>query len=139
MANSRYFYELASARFGFSWEKVQAVQAFHFKGGQGAKTGTGGFGQYMGEFNTAVKYGMDITHVLLNNSELGKVCKEQRAGEWPIWQTSLHNPSFAAYAKLCGGKGIRVNKAEQLDAALKEAIAHEGPSLVEVISDVELI
>jgi glutamate synthase domain-containing protein 2/nitrite reductase/ring-hydroxylating ferredoxin subunit len=41
-ANSRYFYELASARFGFSWDKVQSTQAFHFKGGQGAKTGTGG-------------------------------------------------------------------------------------------------
>jgi nitrite reductase/ring-hydroxylating ferredoxin subunit/isopentenyl diphosphate isomerase/L-lactate dehydrogenase-like FMN-dependent dehydrogenase len=41
-ANSRYFYELASARFGFSWEKVKKCQAFHFKGGQGAKTGTGG-------------------------------------------------------------------------------------------------
>ena len=41
-ANSRYFYELASARFGFSWDKVQRTQAFHFKGGQGAKTGTGG-------------------------------------------------------------------------------------------------
>jgi glutamate synthase domain-containing protein 2 len=41
-ANSRYFYELASARFGFSWEKVHKTQAFHFKGGQGAKTGTGG-------------------------------------------------------------------------------------------------
>jgi glutamate synthase domain-containing protein 2/nitrite reductase/ring-hydroxylating ferredoxin subunit len=41
-ANSRYFYELASARFGFSWDKVQKIQAFHFKGGQGAKTGTGG-------------------------------------------------------------------------------------------------
>jgi methylamine---glutamate N-methyltransferase subunit C len=40
--NSRYFYELASARFGFSWEKVKQAQAFHFKGGQGAKTGTGG-------------------------------------------------------------------------------------------------
>jgi len=40
--NSRYFYELASARFGFSWDKVQKTQAFHFKGGQGAKTGTGG-------------------------------------------------------------------------------------------------
>ena len=40
--NSRYFYELASARFGFAWEKLQDVQAFHFKGGQGAKTGTGG-------------------------------------------------------------------------------------------------
>jgi glutamate synthase domain-containing protein 2 len=41
-ANSKYFYELASARFGFSWENVQKTQAFHFKGGQGAKTGTGG-------------------------------------------------------------------------------------------------
>ena len=41
-ANSRYFYELASARFGFGWDKVEKVQAFHFKGGQGAKTGTGG-------------------------------------------------------------------------------------------------
>ncbi|MEL6640730.1 MAG: glutamate synthase-related protein [Pseudomonadota bacterium] len=40
--NSRYFYELASAGFGFDWEKLEKVQAFHFKGGQGAKTGTGG-------------------------------------------------------------------------------------------------
>jgi glutamate synthase domain-containing protein 2 len=41
-SNSRYFYELASARFGFTLEKLQGVQAFHFKCGQGAKTGTGG-------------------------------------------------------------------------------------------------
>lgn len=41
-ANSRYFYELASAQFGFTWDKLKRVQAFHFKGGQGAKTGTGG-------------------------------------------------------------------------------------------------
>lgn len=41
-ANSRYFYELASAKFGFSLDKVAKCQAFHFKGGQGAKTGTGG-------------------------------------------------------------------------------------------------
>jgi glutamate synthase domain-containing protein 2 len=40
--NSKYFYELASGKFGFSWDKVQKAQAFHFKGGQGAKTGTGG-------------------------------------------------------------------------------------------------
>ena len=40
--NSRYFYELASARFGFTWDKLDVVQAFHFKGGQAAKTGTGG-------------------------------------------------------------------------------------------------
>jgi glutamate synthase domain-containing protein 2 len=41
-SNSRYFYELASARFGYSMEKIQKTQAFHFKCGQGAKTGTGG-------------------------------------------------------------------------------------------------
>ncbi len=41
-ANERYFYELASGRFGFSMDKVKHCQAFHFKGGQGAKTGTGG-------------------------------------------------------------------------------------------------
>jgi len=40
--NSRYFYELASAMFGYSEENLTRVQAFHFKGGQGAKTGTGG-------------------------------------------------------------------------------------------------
>jgi len=40
--NSRYFYELASGKFGFSWDKVKKAQTFHFKGGQGAKTGTGG-------------------------------------------------------------------------------------------------
>ncbi|MCP4319121.1 MAG: Rieske 2Fe-2S domain-containing protein [Hyphomicrobiales bacterium] len=40
--NTHYFYELASGRFGFEWEKFDVVQAFHFKGGQGAKTGTGG-------------------------------------------------------------------------------------------------
>jgi len=41
-ANSRYLYELASAKFGWRWELLDEVQAFHFKGGQGAKTGTGG-------------------------------------------------------------------------------------------------
>ncbi len=42
VANSRYFYELASAGFGYDETKLKSVQAFHFKGGQGAKTGTGG-------------------------------------------------------------------------------------------------
>ena len=41
-ANQRYFYELASAKFGYTLDKVAKCQAFHFKGGQGAKTGTGG-------------------------------------------------------------------------------------------------
>ncbi len=71
-------------------------------------SGDGGFGQYMAELTTAVKYDMNITHMLLNNNELGKISKEQRAGEWKVWETSLVNPNFAEYAKLCGAKGIRV-------------------------------
>jgi len=76
-----------------------------------AVTGDGGFGQYLAEMITAVKYGMGITHVLLNNGELGKISKEQRAGELEVWKTSLHNPDFAAYARLCGAEGIRVTEA----------------------------
>ncbi|MFW2406022.1 MAG: thiamine pyrophosphate-dependent enzyme [Gammaproteobacteria bacterium] len=102
-------------------------------------SGDGGFGQYMGDFTTAVKYQMDITHVLLNNSQLGKISKEQRAGEWPVWQTDLHNPSFSAYAKLCGGQGFRVTKAEQLESALSAALEYAGPALVEVMTDADLI
>ena len=104
-----------------------------------AVSGDGGFGQYLGEVTTAVKYEMNITHVLLNNSELGKISKEQRAGNWDVWQTSLHNPNFAAYAELCGALGIRVTAKEELDAALERALAHEGPSMVEVVTDAELV
>ena len=78
---------------------------------------------------------MDITHVLLHNGELGKISKEQRDGEWKVWQTSLHNPSFADYAVLCGGVGIRVDRAEQLTEAFKTALASDGPALVEVMTD----
>ena len=102
-------------------------------------TGDGGFGQYMGELTTAVKYGMPITHVLLNNQELGKISKEQRAAEFEVWQTSLHNPSFAAYAELCGALGLEVSRREDLDDALATALAHDGPALVEVLCDVELV
>ncbi len=104
-----------------------------------AVTGDGGFGQYLAEITTAVKYGMNITHVLLNNSSLGKITKEQRAAHFAVWQTSLHNPDFAAYAELCGAKGIRVESADELDDAIGTALAHDGPALVEVITDPELI
>ena len=102
-------------------------------------SGDGGFGQYLTEFTTAVKYKMNVTHVLVHNDELGKISKEQRAGNWEVWQTSLHNPNFAEYAKLCGGLGIRVHSADQLAAAYREALDYDGPALVEVMADAELI
>ena len=102
-------------------------------------SGDGGFGQYMGEMTTAVHYGMNLTHVLLNNGQLGKISKEQRSAELEVWQTSLSNPNFAEYATNCGALGIRVNEVSELPAALARALAHEGPSLVEVMTDAELV
>jgi thiamine pyrophosphate-dependent acetolactate synthase large subunit-like protein len=104
-----------------------------------AVTGDGGFGQYLAELTTAVKYGMNITHVLLDNAQLGKISKEQRAGEWDVWQTSLHNPDFAAYAELCGAFGVRVDERAQLDDAIASALAHPGPALVAITADANLI
>jgi pyruvate oxidase len=104
-----------------------------------AVTGDGGFAQYMAELLTAVKHDMDITHVLLNNGQLGKISKEQRAGDWDVWQTSLHNPSFAEYADISGALGIRVTDRGALDDAMERALAHPGPSLVEVVADPDLV
>ena len=102
-------------------------------------SGDGGLGQYLAEINTLVKYNMNIKHIVLNNSELGKISKEQRAAELDVWQTSLSNPNFAKYAENCGALGIRVEKLEDLIPAMEKLKAHIGPALLEVVTDVNLI
>ena len=104
-----------------------------------AVTGDGGFGQYLAEVTTAVQQNMNITHVLLNNSELGKISKEQRAVELPVWMTELQNPNFAEFVNNCGGLGIRVTEKEQLAPALERALAYDGPATVEIVADPLLI
>jgi len=123
---------LGSIGFGFP----AAMGAWAATGGARkviAVTGDGGFGQYLAEFTTAVKYGMPILHVLLDNSELGKISREQISAIRPVWQTELVNPDFAAYAESCGGRGFRVETANELPAVLAEAIAvPDRPALVVV-------
>ncbi len=104
-----------------------------------AVTGDGGFGQYLAELTTAVKYGLPVKHVLLDNGVLGKISKEQLAGQYPVWQTSLVNPDFTAYARLCGATGIPVHRADELDDAMKELFAADGPALLHVHADAELV
>jgi len=98
-------------------------------------SGDGGFGQYMAEFNTAVLYKMNITHILFNNNELGKISKEQRDIHMPQWKTNLSNPNFAEYATICGGYGIRVTRNEELEGAVLKALNYVGPSIVEIMTD----
>lgn len=104
-----------------------------------AVTGDGGFGQYPMEVTTAVKYNMPIKHILLNNCELGKISKEQRAAEFDVWQTSLINPDFASFVNGVGALGIKVTDASQLDAALNQLMKHDGPGTVEIMTDAMLI
>jgi len=101
--------------------------------------GDGGFCQYLAEFTTLVKYKMPIKIIVINNNELGKITKEQRAGGWDKWATDLVNPNFAAYAENCGGLGIKVTKKEELEAAFGQLFSHQGPALLEVQADVKLI
>ena len=104
-----------------------------------AVTGDGGFGQYAMELTTAVKYGIGIKHVLLDNKGLGKIAKEQLAGDYPVWHTSLRNPDWAEFARLCGATGIRVSASSDLDAAMKELFAADGPALLCIDQDAELL
>ncbi|HET9256197.1 MAG TPA: thiamine pyrophosphate-binding protein, partial [Pseudonocardiaceae bacterium] len=104
-----------------------------------AVTGDGGFGQYATELTTAVKYGIPVKHVLLNNNALGKISKEQLAEDYPVWHTSLHNPDWAGYAQLCGATGIQVRRRDQLDEAMSALFTSDGPALLCVEQDAELL
>jgi pyruvate oxidase len=98
-------------------------------------SGDGGLGQYLAELTTAVKYGLPITHVVLDNGELAKISREQLAAIRPVWETGLHNPDFAEFARLCGAQGWTVRRAEELRPALEAAMTiTNGPSLVAIHS-----
>jgi thiamine pyrophosphate-dependent acetolactate synthase large subunit-like protein len=104
-----------------------------------AVTGDGGFAQYAAELTTAVKYGIPVKHVLLDNHALGKISKEQLAADYPVWHTSLHNPDWASYAQLCGATGIRVTRREDLDNAMTDLFGAAGPALLCIEQDAELL
>jgi len=104
-----------------------------------AVTGDGGFGQYLAELTTAVKYGIPIKQVLLDNGSLGKIGKEQRGEQFPQWQVSLVNPNFAEYAVLCGGQGETVRTRAELEAGMARMLAATGPYLLHIVQDGELV
>jgi thiamine pyrophosphate-dependent acetolactate synthase large subunit-like protein len=82
---------------------------------------------------------MPIKHVLVDNGSLGKIGKEQRAGQFPEWQVSLVNPDFAAYARLCGAGGETVRTRGEIEPAMARMLAAEGPYLLHVVQDAELV
>jgi thiamine pyrophosphate-dependent acetolactate synthase large subunit-like protein/nitrite reductase/ring-hydroxylating ferredoxin subunit len=101
--------------------------------------GDGGVCQYLAEITTLVKYNMSVKLIILNNHELGKISKEQRAGQFDVWKTSLSNPNFADYAESCGAWGKRIEKQSELKSAMKELFAQPKAGVLEIITDVDLI
>ncbi len=115
---------------------LQAIgaQASH-KGRQViSMSGDGGFTMMMGDFVSLTQLGLPVKVIVLNNGTLGFVELEMKAGGFLDTAVDLKNPNFAAMAEAMGIKGIRVEDPQKLDGALREALAHKGPVLVDVVS-----
>ncbi|MFE8100513.1 ubiquinone-dependent pyruvate dehydrogenase [Brenneria goodwinii] len=97
-------------------------------------SGDGGFSMLMGDFLSIAQLKLPVKIVVFNNSVLGFVAMEMKAGGYLTDGTELENPNFAAIASACGVKGIRVEKASELNAALEEAFAYDGPVLLDVVT-----
>ena len=83
-----------------------------------------------------MQYKLPIKLVLLNNSEIGKISKEQRGVNVPVWATSLVNPDFAAFARSCGAWGKQIRRNDEIREGLEELSTIEGPGLLECMTDV---
>lgn len=100
-----------------------------------ALAGDGGFAMLMGDFVTAVKYELPIIVLIVNNAKLAFITLEQEAKGLPDWGTDLVNPDFAAFAKACGGVGFTVECPEQLEPAIKDALAANRPAVIDIAVD----
>ncbi|KGD73531.1 pyruvate dehydrogenase [Tatumella morbirosei] len=97
-----------------------------------ALCGDGGFAMLMGDLLSIAQHKLPVKLIIFNNSVLGFVAMEMKAGGFLTDGTELDNPDFAAIAAACNIKGIHVEKASELPEALQQAFAHPGPVLVDV-------
>jgi pyruvate dehydrogenase (quinone) len=102
-----------------------------------AYVGDGGFAMLMAEFLTAARAGLPITVVVNNNNSLGQILWEQMVLGYPEHGVRFPAPAadYAAWAIACGGFGVKVDSPKRLEPALKEALNHDGPGLVDVDVD----
>lgn len=97
-------------------------------------SGDGGFTMMMGEFVTLIQHKLPVKIVVLNNGTLGFVEMEMKASGFLDVGVDLKNPNFAAMASAMGIKAIRVEKPDELPAAVKEILDHDGPALLDVVT-----
>jgi pyruvate dehydrogenase (quinone) len=97
-------------------------------------SGDGGISMLLGELLTLRQLRLPVKVVVFNNNALAFVDLEMKAVGVINWGTDLDNPSFAEVARAIGLYGVRVEHPRELDDALRDAFAHDGPALVEVMT-----
>jgi pyruvate dehydrogenase (quinone) len=97
-----------------------------------ALSGDGGIAMLLGELITLRQQHLPVKVVVFNNGALGFVELEMKAAGFVTYGTDLDNPDFAGIARAAGLFGVRVDKAGELEDALRAAFAHDGAALVEV-------
>ena len=100
-----------------------------------ALCGDGGLSMLMGDLITAVTHRLPVKLVVFDNGRLGMVKLEMEQVGLPEYGTVLHNPDFAKVAEAVGMRGIRVERPDAVDAALRDALAYDGPVLVDVVTN----
>lgn len=98
-------------------------------------SGDGGFAMLMGDLLTIYQYNLPVKIVIFNNSSLGFVALEMKVIGMPPFGTDLKNPDFAKMAESMGIMGIRVENSEDVPSAIEKALAHNGPVLVDVLTN----
>jgi pyruvate dehydrogenase (quinone) len=98
-------------------------------------SGDGGFTMLMGDLLTVRQWKLPIKIVIFNNGLLGFVDIEMKAGGFLPTGTRLDNPNFADMAQAMGIYGVRVEDPRELKSALATAFAHDGPAIIEVLTD----
>ncbi|WP_219266320.1 ubiquinone-dependent pyruvate dehydrogenase [Pseudomonas sp. Xaverov 259] len=97
-------------------------------------SGDGGFAMLMGDFISLAQLKLPVKVIVFDNSSLGFVAMEMKAAGYLDTGTELKNPDFAAMSNAMGILGIRVEQSEDLEPALRRALAHNGPVLVDVVT-----
>ncbi|MGX9348701.1 ubiquinone-dependent pyruvate dehydrogenase [Microbacterium sp. KNMS] len=100
-----------------------------------ALAGDGGLAMMLGELITLTQNDLPVKTVVVNNSSLNFVELEMKAAGFVTYGTGLENPDFAAVANALGIKGIRVERSDALPAAIEELLAHDGPALLDVVTE----
>lgn len=98
-------------------------------------SGDGGFAMLMGDILTLVQEKLPVKIVVVNNSTLGFVALEMKASGFPEFGTNLQNPDFAALARAAGLHARRVEDPGDLDEALRDILAHDGPALLDAVTN----